>query len=266
MYADNVGQAFRQYFQLIPASTDRLREEAHRIRYEVYCRELAYENADAFPDRRERDPFDPRSLHCLLLHRPSGQMAGCVRLILADRGNPDAPFPFELASGDHLYPAMRVAGDARLRTGEISRLAVLSSFRRRQGEHLVPEGIIPEPGPGDETGRRVFPHIALGLYLASACLGLDAGLESAYAMMEPRLARRLQAYGIAFRPVGEVIEYHGRRGPFQITREDLFGKLPAELQALLAVIRDDLANPPGTTGAPSAELPLLPQRTARAMG
>lgn len=236
-----VATAFRQYFQVVRADTERLRDEVHRIRFEVYCRELGFEDAGTFPDGRERDRFDGRSLHCLLLHRPSGRYAGCVRLILADWANPGAPFPLELACASRLHGAGLRPSAARKRFGEISRLAVLSDFRRRRGESEVPEGVVPEPTDVGEGERRVFPHIALGLYLASACLGLEAGLDTVFAMMEPRLARRLRHYGIVFEPVGEVIDYHGRRGPFRITRDDLYGNLLPELQALMATIRHDLA-------------------------
>lgn len=43
---------------------------------------------------------------------------------------------------------------------------------------------------------------------------LNQGLKGAFAMMEPRLARRLRRLDILFEQVGETVEHHGLRGPF----------------------------------------------------
>ena len=39
-------------------------------------------------------------------------------------------------------------------------------------------------------------------------------------MMEPRLARRLQALGIPFVPVGEPTDYHGVRAAYHLTVQE----------------------------------------------
>ena len=57
--------------------------------------------------------------------------------------------------------------------------------------------------------------------------------DRALVMMEPRLARLLNSCGIKFTQVGEVIDYHGRRGPFCITREELLQNLQADSEQLL---------------------------------
>ena len=102
------------------------------------------------------------------------------------------------------------------------------------------EGIVPEPNVVTAGERRVFPHIALGLYLAAASIGLLSGLSSVFVMMEPRLARRLRYFGINFQLIGELVDYHGMRGPFRITREGLFADLSQEIQNLLDVVSDDI--------------------------
>lgn len=268
--------AFKRYFQIIPADTEALRKEVYITRYAVYCEELQFENPAEFPDGEESDAYDAHSKHCLLRHKPSGTFAGCVRLVLANPEHPHAPFPFETACQHNFRTG--VADPSRLDRhsfGEISRLAVTANFRRRAGERESPVERLDDPRRPDpgrrreprraaatqvdlsedrrsnverrsepptslEAGRRSFPLIALGLYLAAASVGLLTGLNSVFVMMEPRLARHLRYYGIRFKQVGDVIDYHGKRGPFYITRDDLLTNLSPEMRGLLDAIQEDL--------------------------
>lgn len=234
-------EAFRRYFEIVPAETAALRDEVFRIRFEVYCHELGYEPAAAFPDGRERNEFDERSLHCLLRHRPSGVFAGCVRLVLNNREGARATLPFERTCGASLW--RHVLDPDRLPRaafGEISRLAVVSAFRRRAGEHAFPHGVANEADwpPLDE--RRVFPHIALGLYLAAAALALREEVHTVFAMMEPRLARHMRRYGIVYTQAGDIVEHRGQRGPFFIDRDTLYSGLGPDFLQLLELLHADL--------------------------
>jgi N-acyl amino acid synthase of PEP-CTERM/exosortase system len=235
-----ISEAFRHYFEVVFADTDTLREQVFRLRYAVYCAELGWENPANFPDGLEQDAYDSFALHCVLRHRPTDRLAGTVRLIPADPRDAGAPLPFEAACRGHLDTKLiQAAVPDRRRTGEISRLAVLSDFRRRPGEQGRPAPLLEEADFSGEE-RRVFPHLALGLYLAAASMGLLAGLDSVFVMMEERLARRLKHYGIIFEQVGDAIDYHGRRGPYQITREMLYSHIAPPIESLLGVITQDL--------------------------
>lgn len=253
MDSNYISEAFRHYFEVVFADTDALREQVFRLRYAVYCAELGWENPDNFPDGLERDAYDPFALHCLLRHRPSDRLAGTVRLITVDPGAADAPLAFEVACRGHLDTRLiDAAAPDRRSTGEISRLAVISDFRRRAGERQLPA---PLPDGRDFSGeeRRIFPHLALGLYLAAASMGLLEGLHSVFVMMEERLARRLKHYGIVFEQVGDVIDYHGRRGPYYITRNMLFSHIEPAIQSLLDVITQDLTRSARWETSPNAE-------------
>jgi len=244
MQTHAMAQAFRDYFHIIPAVTDELRDIVYRIRYTVYCEELGWEDKNAFPDGRERDAYDAHSLHCLLRHRPSDRFAGCVRLVLADPEDPYKPLPFELASGEVLDDdTLDLRTRKRDTFGEISRLAVLSAFRRRKGEEGQPEDMVLD-GSEAKDERREFPHVALGLYLAAASAGLATGLNAVFAMMEPRLAERIGRYGIRFQQVGRPVDYHGLRAPYYITRDALHAGLPAQGRALLSLIQEELNRAP----------------------
>lgn len=233
---------FRRYFEVIRADSEELREAVFRIRYEVYCTEMGYEDPARFPDGMEHDEYDRRARHVLLRHRPSGTYAGCVRLIQDTGSEPRELFPFERFGGQSLR--RNIIDPARLPRnsfGEISRLAVRGQFRRRSGEQAVPHGVASEdPVEYSAEQRRIIPHIALGLYLAAAAMGLLQGLSGVFVMMEPRLARHMRRYGIVFRQAGEIVEYHGQRGPFYISRRALFEHLRPEIRELLDAITEDL--------------------------
>jgi N-acyl amino acid synthase of PEP-CTERM/exosortase system len=152
-----------------------------------------------------------------------------------------APFPFELAvaaAGRRLQLPFAVE-DWRQRAGEISRLAVVSQFRRRRNERGRPDTLVVDEAPASPE-RRAFPHIAIGLYLGAAALGLMRGLDRVFAIMEPRLARRLRACGIEFEPVGEGLEYHGLRVPFVLTRGRFEQGVAPPIRELLDTIRSEL--------------------------
>jgi len=241
MSAVDLVTPYREYFQLILARTPELRDAAYRLRYEVYCDDLGWENTAKFPDGREIDHFDPYSLHCLMLHRRSGGYAGTVRLVRASPDSPDPCLPLLEHYDDRLYsPGQRPPTPPDGSYGEISRLALHKNFRRRPGEEQTADGHGAELFGWDQTERRRFPHMALGLYFAAAAAGLAEGMARVYAMMEPRLARHLHFGGIFFEQIGAPVEFRGARAPFFISRQALLERLTPPLRALLEAIAEDL--------------------------
>lgn len=241
MPSPSLSQLFHKYFQVVLADSAALREEVYRIRYEVYCKEFKFERAADFSDELERDEFDAqRSHHCLLLHRESGLFAGCVRLVVNDPANLDDLLPFEEGCNTSLNnPDITPMLAHRSKIGEISRLAVPSTFRRRRGDPGSPIGELCIPD-FSRNERRCFPHIPMGLYLAAAAIGLKKNLNGVFAVMEPRLARHLRRFGIVFQQAGDIIDYHGERAVFYIDRDGLFKHLQPEIRGLLDTILGDL--------------------------
>ena len=232
---------YHEFFQLVPADTEELRQEVYRIRYDVYCSELGWEPASDNPGGLETDAYDPSSRHCLLLHRPSDTYAGCVRLVIANPDTTRPAIPLQEHCRETLNPEILNIGSLpRGSFGEISRLAIRKEFRRRPGEDETPDGMGKDLFRMQQSQRRRFPHIALGLYLGAASIGIGEGMRGVFAMMEPRLARHLKITGIKFLQVGAVMEYHGPRAPFYIDRAGLFNSLRPELLELLEVIENDL--------------------------
>lgn len=234
-------EAFHHFFQVTLADTDDLKQIVYRLRYQVYCRELHFEREEDCPGGLESDDFDGRSLHCLIRHRNSNQYAGCVRLVRTDPANPESLLPFEKFCANSIHKDIVDPSSLdREKIGEISRLAVTADFRKRRGESQSPYGITKSPENSHPPNQRRFPSIPIGLYLAISAVGLLEGLDAVFAMMEPRLARHLRHFGIGFAQVGPVVDYHGERAPFYLTRDSLFESLRPEFRQLLDYLQEEL--------------------------
>jgi N-acyl-L-homoserine lactone synthetase len=183
---EQVLQAERE-FSVVLADTPKLRGEAFRLRYQVYCLERGFERGY---DGLETDEFDIHAGHVLLIHQDTSETIGTVRIIpsWATGGVQGLPMATVCAPGllQHLPP---------LATGEVSRFAV-SKVRR--------------------VSCRVGALLRLGLFQGVARLSRDLGLTHGCAIMEPALIRLLQIHSIRCAPLGPPVEYHGLRQPTHI--------------------------------------------------
>ena len=188
-----------------------LLRDALRLRYQVYCVEQGYEDIAAFPDGMERDAYDVRSLHALLIHRTSRLVAGTVRLIRPDPAQPEGSLPIDRVCPD---PRLRDPGFLpRESLAEVSRFAVSKAFRRRIEDAPTPTGV----GPGWRERRRReqrrVPHLSLGLVQAMVCTSAEYGITHWVAEMEPALLRMYAKLAIHWHPLGDLVDFHGRRQP-----------------------------------------------------
>ncbi|MDO7084099.1 PEP-CTERM/exosortase system-associated acyltransferase [Pseudocolwellia sp. AS88] len=241
MSSYSIAENFNKYFKIKFASSKTLRQEAFKIRYGVYSRELGWEPENEL--EMETDEYDDHSYHCLLEHRRTEVFAGCIRLIIPPVQNPTLQLPFEANCLDSARK--EVLDPSSLERGsfsEISRLAVLDSFRRRNKEKSVPF-VISEANPEtmySEEERRNFPNIAIGLYLGGLALANLCNHKGMFVMMEPRLNKRLQRFGLPFEQVGDVVDYHGMRAMFYLDKNKFNSELSDELLALYKIIYKDL--------------------------
>jgi N-acyl amino acid synthase of PEP-CTERM/exosortase system len=237
MQSKRISEQFREQFQLLVANTTDLKKEVYRIRYEVYCQELNYEPPERFPNHLETDNYDERSVHFLLQHRASGLYAGCIRLIFPDPEEPEQSLPLTKICA----PELDLNQLSPYAYGEVSRLAVRSQFRRRTGESQTPGGLLFFPHPNQEgQEKRAFPVIALSLYLAATNIAIELNMDRVVVLMEPRLARHLRHFGFYFTQIGDFVDFHGKRGPYQVKTEKVKKSLPAHLMELLEIVRSDL--------------------------
>ncbi len=196
---------YDQHFIVVPADTPDLLDAAHALRYQVYCVEHQFEDPAAQHDERERDQYDAQSVHAVLIAKSSGDVVGCVRLIMPEGNVPSLPLCNFLTEPDRasLDPL------GRHRTAEISRYAIAKRYRRRQGESLYPD--VGEPSVNEL--RRLVPHMSLGLIRGVGQLAARHGMERVCAAMAPALMRLLERFGLVFERLGPLIDFHGSRQP-----------------------------------------------------
>jgi N-acyl amino acid synthase of PEP-CTERM/exosortase system len=232
----NLGTGFGKYFRAEPALDDVLRRSVYRIRHQVYCEELGYEPVRE--DGLESDAFDERALHCLLRAKTGGEYVGCVRLVLAGDRDDDR-LPFEEVCRDSIDRSIvDPAQIQRKRIAEVSRLAVISKYRRRRGEQKQPVGI--EESDFGTPDRPRFPYIAAGLYLGMLALARRQGLETLFMLTEPRLARQLTRLGVRLQQVGSPIEHRGVRYPSMMSVSEVIDGLNFFVRPLFDVIAGEI--------------------------
>jgi N-acyl amino acid synthase of PEP-CTERM/exosortase system len=162
-----------------------------RLRYDVYCLERQFLDAQTFSDKREYDAYDDSAVHCVAMDA-EGEILGALRLVL----DSSLGFPVE-AHAVGLQDALH--GIPRARTAEISRLVVARQprpLRRRRADGSYP---------------LVLLELFRQMNLESARLGLEYWL----AAMEPTLHRMLRrVLGFEFVQIGGPMDYYGEVFPY----------------------------------------------------
>jgi N-acyl amino acid synthase of PEP-CTERM/exosortase system len=230
----NLGETFRQLFELVPALDSAALNQVFRIRHDVYCRDLGWEPVRQ--DGRECDEYDRHSLHCLLRRRGTGEPVGCTRLILARPEDPCHPLPFEQSCQSALDRS--IVDPRRMprhSIGEVSRLAVLSTFRQRKGEASTAVSMTEDDfgGRGPETR---FPFVPVSLYLGAAAIARRFGIEHVFVLTEPRLASHFARIGFDIRAVGDAIEHRGTRVPSLLSSSKVVAGLRPMIRPMYEVI------------------------------
>jgi len=220
----NLTVNFNKHFEIVLADTGELIRKAQRLRYQVLCVEHPYLNREHYPDGRECDDYDRRSVHSLILYKATRQVAATVRLVLPDPAFQDAKFPIEsYCGGGSSKPRAAMPSFDRSVVGEISRFSISKGFKKQ----LIGGG-----------GRRAFdaksrhrepllflPLLILGLFKAVLDMSRGNGISSLLALVEPALLRLLNRYGIRFQSFGPLIDFYGKRQP-------VFDTIPLILQEM----------------------------------
>ncbi|HCZ14925.1 MAG TPA: PEP-CTERM/exosortase system-associated acyltransferase [Accumulibacter sp.] len=241
-----MSQGYRRFFKVVPALTDELRAENYRIRHEVYCRELGYEPLR--PEGLEADDFDERSVHCLVQSVSTGQFVGCARLVLVDPETPaQSCLPFEISCAATLDRSIidPMAID-RSQIAEISRLAVVGSYRRRQGEQGQPISISEQDFGTASRPRQ--PYLALAVYLCLISLARHYGVSTLFVLTEPRLAANLSRLGVRVERIGGEIEHRGTRVPSMLSVNEIIGGMNFVVRALFEVVSREVRESLETAG------------------
>nr|WP_164504253.1 PEP-CTERM/exosortase system-associated acyltransferase [Nitrosomonas sp. HPC101] len=233
----HLGTSFRQYFKIVPALTEELKREAYRIRHSVYCEDLQFEFSR--PDRFETDEHDAHSLHLLIRNVSNDTFIGCTRIIRPPLNNNDRRLPFEKTCAQTLDRSIidpsRLPAD---KIGEVSRLAVIASFRRRKGEKNHPINISEEDfGTGLMTR---FPYIPLGLYIGTVELARIHNIKVLFMLTEERLVSHFSRLGAQLEPIGAPVEHHGLRFPSMVEISSTISNMRPVFRPLYQTIAEDI--------------------------
>lgn len=225
----NLRENFAKYFRVEAAVDEALKHEVYRVRHAVYCQELGYEATN--PEHVETDHYDDQSLQIALRAQTDNRIVGCVRLVRTRKDAPEESLPFEVlcenAIDRTIVDPQRID---RRHMVEISRLAVLSDYRKRKGDNAGPIAISEEDLGTRDQPR--FPYIPVGLYLGLLAAAEIHGVEHLFTLTEARLARHLGALGFRIHLIGQAIEHRGKRVPSVIYRKELMEHLPAFMRPL----------------------------------
>ena len=203
-------------------------ESVYQLRFQVYCIECKFLDADAFPEGRESDQFDADSSH-FLAENLRNEVVGYVRLVPPDAES--GQFPWE-SRCDRLLPGSKLPPADE--SAEISRLMVRGDYRRRRGDMLA--GLAPGYGDAPIPGERrsESPQILLTLYRQMYAHSVKTGIRYWYAAMERSLARSLMRMNFAFRQIGEEADYFGPVAPYMADLRELETQIGESNPALLA--------------------------------
>lgn len=210
-------------FEIVKATTRMRREQAYRLRYQVYCIENGFEDPARHPGGFETDEFDSHSVQSLLIHRESGAPVGAVRLILPLAATPERSFPIQNACDD---PLLRDPGRFPVPfVGEVSRFCISKQFRKRRDDAV--DSVDRNPLAA-RLERRVTPHFTLALIEALIVMSIEHEIAYWCALMEPGLMRLLARLGIHFDHIGPMVECHGLRQPGFIRIDRMFRRAALE--------------------------------------
>ncbi len=233
----HLGTAFKRYFEIIPAITEELKKEAYRVRHSVYCEDLGYEPPQS--DRLETDEYDSHALHILIRNIQHNIFIGCARIIIPPVENPTWLLPFEKACMDTLnYSIVDSRKLPRKQIAEVSRLAVISSFRRRKGEvnnpiNLSKNDFDPSPIPR-------FPYIPLGLYYGAVELARLYQIKILFILTEERLANHFNKLGFEIEFIGAPINHRGLRFPSMFSIHNTIHNIRPAIYPLYQAIAQDI--------------------------
>ena len=122
----------------------------------------------------------------------------------------------------------------RSRIAEISRLAVVGSYRRRQGEQDKPISISEEDFGTEKRPRQ--PYLALAVYLGLIAIARHYGITTLFVLTEPRLAMNFVRLGVRIEKIGDGVEHRGTRIPSRMSVDEVIGGMNFLVRALFEVI------------------------------
>ncbi len=234
----NLGNSFKKYFEIVPAYSDTLKNEAFRVRHDVYCKDLKFESEQT--NELETDEYDAQSLHLLIRNVTTDEFIGCTRIVLPNQDNPKLLLPFEKICGDLINQSIFESFElTRNNIAEVSRLAVISRYRRRKSDQIKSPLSISEEDYGSANQPR-FPYIPIGLFMGTIELAQLNGIDYIFMLTERRLADHFKKLGANLQFIGEPVEHRGKRLPSILDINETIKEMRFIFRALFKTIKADI--------------------------
>jgi N-acyl amino acid synthase of PEP-CTERM/exosortase system len=234
---------FNQYFEVFLADNPEGREINYRVRYQVYCLETGYENPNNYPEKIEKDDVDSRSAHFIVRARATGTWIAAMRLVI---GCLDQLPISQLANidPDLLLKNTRANSlDNFKLCAEVSRLCVISQYRRRAHERNVPHQIPWNPNNDrDEVAnqeRRKAPWLMLALLHSARIYSEEEKIPFWFFLAASSLARIIKGLGMKLDQTGPACDHRGIRYPFVANMPENFDQLELKYPDLAETLRGE---------------------------
>lgn len=235
--------AFHNHFEVVSADTIGLMETAFNIRYQVYCLERTFEDAERFPDQMEMDEYDMHSTHSLVKCQKSGNYTGLVRLVLPNPVDMNKPFPIEkFCHTSRQSTGIDISSIPRDCLAEISRFSISKEIKAKSAAKKAAISVVKDAADdGQDVGKvdsLMMPHISLGLFAGIVRMSAQNNITHWLAVMEPTFLRFLSRYGIYFQKTGSVLDYHGKRLPAVTSIDSVLSGIYAKRTDAWEIITD----------------------------
>ena len=220
---------YSQYFEVFLADNAEGKDVHYRVRYQVYCMETGYEDPGVHPDKKESDLYDKDSVHFIVRARATGDWIGAMRLVV----RPLHKLPIsEFATIDNelllKHSGARSMADFN-RCAEVSRLCVVSQYRRRAHERHVPHQIPWNPDDDADRSaieeRRKAPWLMLALLHAARNYSAEVEIPYWFFLTPHSLARIIKSLGMKLEQTGPGCEHRGTRYPYVASMPGNFDQL-----------------------------------------
>ncbi|MFD3317887.1 PEP-CTERM/exosortase system-associated acyltransferase [Alteromonas macleodii] len=262
-----ISNFFFSRYELVIANEESEKQVSYKTRHKVYCEEMNFEQKNA--TELEKDKFDDRAINCYIKHLPTGECAGTIRLVLPTEDGLALPLEEKFAEAFEKNELLPSSCDPAS-VCEISRLAIPREFRVRQmRSKILPAEKLEKVKQKKNLTFNVehFPYLSIALYLMATSICQHLNVKHAYVLMEPKLARRMKAFGIHFNSVGEAIEFNGKRVPYRVSPTVLATELAKPLKGFHRKIHSELNSALqaiGDVAVPTIEHTRKPLRIAHA--
>lgn len=213
-------QSFDNSFEVFLADTTESKHIHYKLRYQVYCDEMGFEDKDKFPEQMEFDDWDDHAVHFLVRHKATGHWLGGLRLVF----NINNALPFE-----HLaQPYQPITPTERERAVEMSRLCVIKEARRFTSKRFAPYGLPDQEIPEENNKVVSFYNfknqtrsIMWGLIRAAVVYSAKQNLSDWYFIIAPALAGFIRRENFDMVQIGTPCEHRGQRTPYRLSVENI---------------------------------------------